>query len=83
MISPNFLKVRLRELFVKILFRFFLRDNLPEDAEGFDVGCGSGRWAKLVAPRVGRLHCIDPSVALDSAKKIWVNFRIVLFIELR
>jgi SAM-dependent methyltransferase len=26
-----------------------------------DVGCGSGRWAALVAPRVGRLHCVDAS----------------------
>lgn len=36
--------------------------------EGFDLGCGSGRWAKLVAPRVGHLHCIDPSDAIDVAK---------------
>ena len=38
-------------------------------SEGFDVGCGSGRWAMLVAPRVGRLHCIDPSRALEVARK--------------
>jgi SAM-dependent methyltransferase len=31
------------------------------EAEGFDLGCGAGRYAALVAPRVGRLHCIDPS----------------------
>lgn len=30
-------------------------------AEGFDLGCGSGRWAALVAPRVRKLHCIDPA----------------------
>lgn len=30
-------------------------------AEGFDLGCGGGRHAKRVAPRVGRLHCIDQS----------------------
>ena len=29
--------------------------------EGFDLGCGAGRHAAMVAPRVGRLHCIDPS----------------------
>jgi SAM-dependent methyltransferase len=29
--------------------------------EGFDLGCGVGRHAAMVAPRVGRLHCIDPS----------------------
>jgi SAM-dependent methyltransferase len=42
-------------------FRFFPWDRLPADAEGFDLGCGTGRWARYVAPRVGRLHCIDPS----------------------
>jgi ubiquinone/menaquinone biosynthesis C-methylase UbiE len=25
------------------------------------VGCGSGRWARLVAPRVGKLICVDAS----------------------
>ncbi len=31
------------------------------DKEGFDLGCGNGRHAVKVAPRVGRLHCVDPS----------------------
>ena len=42
-------------------FAIFPWDALPRDAEGFDAGCGSGRWAALVAPRVGQLHCIDAS----------------------
>jgi SAM-dependent methyltransferase len=42
-------------------FSEFPWDELPPAAEGFDLGCGSGRWAVLVAPRVGRLHCIDPA----------------------
>lgn len=29
--------------------------------EGFDAGCGSGRWAALVAPRVRTLHLVDAS----------------------
>lgn len=49
-------------------FSIFPWGALPENAVGFDLGCGSGRWAKLVAPCVGRLHCIDPSVALDVAR---------------
>jgi len=32
-------------------------------SEGADFGCGSGRWASLVAPRVGRLNCVDASFA--------------------
>src|SRR5205814_1104332 len=42
-------------------FAIFPFDELPPDAEGFDLGCGSGRWADLVLGKVGRLHCIDPS----------------------
>ncbi len=42
-------------------FRIFPWDRLPEGAVGADVGCGTGRWALLVAPRVGILHCVDPS----------------------
>ena len=41
---------------------------LPENAVGFDMGCGTGRWARLVAPRVGKLHCIDPSEAIGVAE---------------
>ena len=48
---------------------------LAADAEGFDLGCGSGRWAAGVAPRVGRLHCIDPSdKALDVARAALAPF---------
>ena len=58
----------------KSYFSVFPWHSLPENAEGFDLGCGSGRWAKLVAQRVGRLHCIDPSVALDVARKNLAQF---------
>jgi SAM-dependent methyltransferase len=58
-----------RELFERY-FAIFPWERLPADAEGFDLGCGSGRWAAGVAPRVGRLHCIDPSArALKVARR--------------
>ena len=50
-------------------FSIFPWEVLPKGAVGFDLGCGSGRWAKLVAQRVGRLHCIDPSAAIEVARK--------------
>lgn len=38
-------------------------------SSGFDLGCGSGRWAQFVAPRVGQLACVDASErALDVAR---------------
>lgn len=42
-------------------FAIFPWERLPADAVGADIGCGSGRWAGLVAPRVHRLHCVDAS----------------------
>ena len=50
-------------------FSVFPWEKLAKNAIGFDLGCGSGRWAKLVAPRVGKLHCIDPSAAIEVARK--------------
>ncbi|MFC1575202.1 class I SAM-dependent methyltransferase [Gemmatimonadota bacterium] len=51
-------------------FAVFPWEDLPQGAEGIDVGCGSGRWAALVAPQVGRLHCIDASEkALEVARR--------------
>lgn len=50
-------------------FSVFPWDRIPDSATGFDMGCGSGRWAKIMASKVGRLHCIDPSSALDVAKR--------------
>ena len=43
-------------------FSLFPWQILPESAVGFDLGCGSGRWALRVAPRVARLICMDASL---------------------
>jgi ubiquinone/menaquinone biosynthesis C-methylase UbiE len=51
-------------------FSIFPWQELPTNAEGFDLGCGTGRWAYFVARRVGHLHCIDASpTALDVARR--------------
>lgn len=55
-------------------------DELPPDPIGFDAGCGSGRWARFFAPRVGRLHCVDAShEALDVARSNLTEFENVRF----
>ena len=57
-----------REIFDRY-FSIFRWEALPVNAEGFDLGCGSGRWAMNVAPKVGKLYCIDPSEALGVARR--------------
>jgi ubiquinone/menaquinone biosynthesis C-methylase UbiE len=51
-------------------FSIFPWEKLPQNAQGFDLGCGSGRWAYFCAAKVGKLHCVDPATsALAVAKK--------------
>lgn len=59
-----------RERLFNAYFSIFPWDSLGADASGFDLGCGSGRWAKLMSARVGHLHCIDASdQALEVARR--------------
>jgi ubiquinone/menaquinone biosynthesis C-methylase UbiE len=52
-------------------FHIFPWHRLPADGGvGLDVGCGTGRWSVLVAPRVRHLHLLDPSAeALSVARQ--------------
>jgi ubiquinone/menaquinone biosynthesis C-methylase UbiE len=50
----------LRKIF-EDYFSIFPKEALTKSAVGFDAGSGSGRWAALIAPLVGKLHCVDAS----------------------
>jgi ubiquinone/menaquinone biosynthesis C-methylase UbiE len=50
-----------REAMFQSYFRIFPWERLPDNPVGLDVGCGSGRWSVMVAPRVGHLHLLDAS----------------------
>ena len=61
--------VELQDIF-ESYFHIFPWHCLPHDAVGFDMGCGSGRWANHVAPKVHRLYCFDAAqAAVRVAKK--------------
>src|SRR5258706_11302359 len=62
-------------------FHIFPWERLPPDGgRGADVGCGSGRWSLLVAPRVRELHLVDASdEALGVARNNLRNFHNVQF----
>lgn len=60
-------------------FAVFPWKILPDNPVGFDMGCGSGRWARLMAPKVGHLNCIDPSSAIDVARKALASLDNVSF----
>ena len=58
------LSVAERERIFADYFRVFPWHRLPPGGgSGADIGCGSGRWAAVVAPRVARLRLVDSSDA--------------------
>ena len=64
-------------------FDIFPFDSLKCESEGFDMGCGSGRWSKFIAPNVGKLNLIDPSQdALSSAMQHLSDHLIVIIFAL-
>ncbi len=61
-------------------FSIFPKETLTKAAVGFDAGSGSGRWAGLIAPLVGKLHCVDASRdALAVSKRNLEQFSNVEF----
>jgi len=74
-LTPEELQERFNEY-----FNIFPWDQITSEAEGFDMGCGTGRWDTFVASKVGLLHCIDPSQdALSVAEKRLRNFANIKF----
>ena len=65
-----------RETIFENYFRIFPWNLLPPDGGvGIDVGCGTGRWSLMVAPRVAHLHLLDVSpeamaIARDNLKDV-------------
>ena len=58
----------LRDNFLQY-FNIFPNGALHANARGADLGCGSGRWARFVAPRVRSLLCVDASLAALSVAR--------------
>ena len=56
-------------------FRLFPFNELPDGSVGFDLGAGTGRWARYMIASVRHLNCIEPSdMARLQLKKNLSNF---------
>jgi ubiquinone/menaquinone biosynthesis C-methylase UbiE len=68
--SQSELSPKDREAIFRSYFHIFPWNELPPNPVGIDVGCGSGRWSVMVAPKVGHLHLLDASAdALAVARQ--------------
>ena len=63
------LKYEEAEKYFNDYFAVFPWEMINSDSVGFDMGCGTGRWARLFADKVKLLNCIEPSKAINVAKK--------------
>jgi SAM-dependent methyltransferase len=62
-------------------FSIFPFDRINKTSVGFDMGCGSGRWATIIAPKVKKLYCIDASPgAIKVAKENLKMFDNVVYL---
>lgn len=78
--SASDLTIEDRRAMFESYFSIFPWDMLPPHSIGADIGCGSGRWAMLVAHRVGHLHTVDVSAeALAVARSNLAGFDNVSF----
>ncbi|HRH65608.1 MAG TPA: class I SAM-dependent methyltransferase [Bacteroidia bacterium] len=51
-------------------FDIITSEILPAHSNVLDIGCGTGRWSKFLAPRVKFIEAMDPSSAVIPAAKL-------------
>jgi len=78
--QSNISDSELKKIFEKY-FSLVDWSKLPENSEAFDMGCGSGRWARFASQYVGTLNCIDPSNAIKVAEKNLEGIKNINFIK--
>lgn len=59
----------------KEYFDILNNDIINSKTYALDVGCGTGRWTKYLAPKVGFIEAVDPSNAIFAAEKLLKNIK--------
>ena len=63
-------------------FNIFPFHIIDKNSVGVDIGCGTGRWAEYILPKVKKLYLVEPSLdALNIAKKRLINVEKCVFIN--
>ncbi len=68
--SQDMLNNKEKEEIFNDYFSIFPFNCIDSKSIGFDMGCGSGRWATIISPKVKKIVCIDASLdAINIAKE--------------
>ena len=79
--DQDFIKINeKKEIFDDYFYNFPFK-LINKDSVGFDIGCGTGRWAFFFAPKVKKIYCIEPSNAINVAKSNLSKFNNVVFLK--
>jgi ubiquinone/menaquinone biosynthesis C-methylase UbiE len=79
--SNNIVKNQTQKKIFDQYFSIFPKNKLNKLNVGFDMGCGSGRWAYFVAPLVKKIYCIEPSDAIYVAKENLKEFNNCVYVK--
>lgn len=60
-------------------FDIFPWHLISKDSVGLDFGCGGGRWAARIAPRVSKLTVVDVHGVLPTTAKNLVKFNNIIY----
>ena len=79
--DQDFIKINeKKEIFDDYFYNFPFK-LINKDSVGFDIGCGTGRWAFFFASKVKKIYCIEPSNAINVAKSNLSKFNNVVFLK--
>jgi ubiquinone/menaquinone biosynthesis C-methylase UbiE len=79
--SNNIVKNQTQKKIFDQYFSIFPKNKLNKLNVGFDMGCGSGRWAYFVAPLVKKIYCIEPSDAIYVAQEKLKKFKNCVYVK--
>lgn len=61
------------KLFAVQYFDILNESIIDKNTYALDIGCGTGRWTKFLADRIGFVEAIDPSNAIFAADELLAN----------
>ncbi len=62
-------------------FDLLSKTELSTFGKVLDMGCGSGRWTRYIAPYVGKVAAMDPSPACHVARKNTIDLKNVQVVQ--